>query len=243
MASSLAEASRMIAAAGSGGALLMVGQSQRYLPQYRAAKEIAGELGRLFQVRATIGHGGPQEWSSRGNWFFRADLAGLGVIGDLGVHKADMLRFLTGLEVRRVSAFKASHTGSEVEDNFVAVLEFAGGALGTLSGSWTTRGGPLYDLVLVGEKGTLRIDREEAAPLVLHRATGAREVVPVTLAAPDAEGVLHLAEVPEFVQAIRGERPNPVPGEEGYKALEICLAIDRSAREGRGVELPLDPER
>jgi predicted dehydrogenase len=234
MAVTLAEARAMIEAGRQSGALLMVGQTQRYFPQHRQAFQIvqSGALGRIFQVRTTFGHAGPLDWSPRGRWFITARLAGTGVIGDLGVHKADLLRYLTGQEVERVAAFKAAFELEELEDNAVAVLQLSGGALATLSASWTTRGGSFDDFVLVGEGGSLRVGVEPGAPLVLYRASGGR----VVYSLPEEAA---LAEVAEFVQAVLGARPNPLPGEEGYRALEICVAIDRSARTGKIVRLPL----
>lgn len=42
---------------------------------------------------------------------------GLGATGDLGAHKADLLRFMTGEEVISVAAFDSRAESTEVEDN------------------------------------------------------------------------------------------------------------------------------
>jgi len=146
---------------------------------------------------------------------------------------------LTGQEIESVAAFKAGFETEEVEDNAVAVLRLADGTLATLSASWTTRGGSIDSTVLIGEKGSLRIGTEPGAPLVLYEASGKRVSYQVPAGIPKLDGVDQLDEVPEFVEAVLGKRPNPIPGEEGYRALEICLAIDQSARAGRVVSLPL----
>ena len=244
MAVSLAEAKAMIEASHESGAVLMVGQTQRYVPCYQRALEIvrSGALGRLFEVHTSFGHAGPLSWSDRGRWFITASLAGTGVIGDLGVHKADMLRFLTGQEVESVAGFKAAFETEEVEDSAVAVLRLTEGTLVTLSASWNTRGGSIDSTALIGEQGSLRIGMEPDAPLVLYKASGERVSFPVPAGTPKVNGVIRLDEVPEFLEAALGKRPNPVPGEEGYRALEICLAIEQSARTGRVVSLPLPIE-
>jgi len=241
MAVTLADARAMIEAAHQNGVLLMVGQTERYTPCYRKALEIiqSGVLGRIHLIRTMLGHAGPFHWSPRGRWFITFSLAGMGVIGDLGVHKADMIRYLTGQEVESVAAFKAAFETEEVEDNAVAVLRLSGGTLATLSASWTTRGGNISDFTLVGEGGLLRIGAEPGSPLVLYKASGKRIAYPVPEGIPRVNGALQIDEVPEFVEAVLGERPNPVPGEEGYRALEICIAIDQSARTGKLVQLPL----
>lgn len=241
MAVSLAEAQAMIEAAQESGVLLMVGQSQRYVPCYRKAFQIieSGVLGHIFQVRTTLGHSGPLDWSPRGRWFITADLAGMGVMGDLGVHKADLLRYLTGQEVECVAAFKSAFETQEVEDNAVAVLQLSGGTLATLSASWTMKGKMIDDFVLVGEGGSLHIGAEPGSPLVLYKPSGERIAYSVPEGIPRVNGGLQLDEVSEFVQAVLGERPNPIPGAEGYRALEICIAIDQSARTGALVRLPI----
>jgi predicted dehydrogenase len=241
MAVSLAEAQAMMAAAQDSRALLMVGHSRRYFPSYRQAFALLrdGVLGRLFQVQAALGHSGPLDWSPRGQWFVTAALAGRGVIGDLAVHVADMLRFLTGQEVRQVAALQASFEQREVEDNAVAVLRLSGGALAVLSASWTLHGGIMDQVVLAGEEGILHVGVEKGYPLVLHKATGERIVYPVADGVPQVDGALQLDMIAEFVEAVLGQRPNPIPGEEGYRALEICIALERSARTGQIIHLPL----
>ena len=48
----------------------------------------------------------------------------------------------------------------------------------------------------------------------------------------------HRRQFEDFIAAIREDRPPLVDGEEGLKALEIVLAVYRSAREKELVELP-----
>jgi predicted dehydrogenase len=47
-----------------------------------------------------------------------------------------------------------------------------------------------------------------------------------------------LEEINDFVLAVSGEIPNPIPGEEGYRSLEVTAAIELSAQTGQLVELP-----
>ena len=46
-------------------------------------------------------------WSIDGkdSWFFKKDQAVIGAMADLGVHKADLLRFILGEEIIEVAAF------------------------------------------------------------------------------------------------------------------------------------------
>ena len=242
MAMSLDEAQEMIDVASKSEAILMVGHTQRFYPAHVRAKQIldSGALGRIYQVRTTFGHAGPQRWSPRGSWFLSADLGGLGVIGDLAVHKVDLLRFLTGEEVTSVAGVETSADDSEVEENAAAVMVLAGGGLATLSVSWTLRGGNIDDLVLIGDHGSLRVRAEPGAPLVLYREDGERIEYTVHPGIPLSDaGEWLLDEIPQFIAAALGEVPNPVPGIDGYRALEIVTAISRSAKTGMTVPLPL----
>src|SRR5690625_7748066 len=86
----------------------MIGHNQRFVSSHQKAKEIieTGELGKIYSFRTTFGHGGPEQWSAEGedSWFFKKDEAFIGAMGDLGVHKADLLRYLLGEEFIDVSA-------------------------------------------------------------------------------------------------------------------------------------------
>lgn len=241
MATSLADARRMIDAAESSGALLMVGHSQRFYPSYRRAHEIvrSGSLGKIRQVRGTLAHGGPLGWSPRGRWFTSSNLAGFGVAGDLGVHTADMMRFLTGEEVETVAGFVEAFELDEVEDNSVAVMQLSSGTLGLLSVSWTTRGGPIDEFSVIGEEGLLRVGVEADSPVVLYKASGERVAHDVPRGIPKRGEVFLLDEVSQFVEAALGKRPSPVTGEDGYRALEICAGIIRSSYRREVVQLPI----
>jgi predicted dehydrogenase len=241
MAVTLDEGRAMIDAARETGSLLMVGHSKRYVPRNQKAFEIirSGMLGRIIQVSVILAHSGPLDWSPRGKWFVTAGLAGRGVIGDLAVHEVDLVRYLTGQEVQRVAAFDAAFEQHEVEDNAVAVMHLSGGTLATLVASWTLRGGNMDSLLVIGERGSLRVGVEAGSPLVAYLAPGERRSFAVPREIPMIDGVLQLDQVPEFVEAALGERPNPIPAIEGYRALEVCIAIERSAHTGELVELPL----
>ena len=50
---------------------------------------------------------GPEGWSVEGKegWFFQKEKAFVGAMGDLGVHKADLLRYVLGEEIVEVGSF------------------------------------------------------------------------------------------------------------------------------------------
>src|SRR5690606_39015012 len=109
MATSATEARDMIAAAERNGKFLMIGMNQRLMPPHVKAREIlaSGRLGKVICFETNFKHAGPDYWSVDGaeSWFFRKEQAVLGVNGDLGIHKADLMRYLLGQEFTKVGGF------------------------------------------------------------------------------------------------------------------------------------------
>jgi len=243
MACSSAEAKRMVDTAKQCKKLLNVDQSQRLFPPHVKAKEVidSGILGKILHVTAMFGHAGPENWSPTGKWFFRKKEARFGAMADLGVHKADLIRFLTGKEVAEVSAFferlEKKHT--DVEDNFVSTLKFTDGTVGTLAASWTVKGMEANYTILHCENGSFRIcelpDRPLVANLVKPECEIAFEVPPaVTNEDEEAWG---LDASGRFVRAAMGREKPYCPGSEGKKSLEVILAAEKAALTGRTVKL------
>lgn len=242
MALTLREADRMLAAAKRRKKLLMVSQTQRFSAVHKKAKEVidSGILGRILHVTTAFGHPGPEGWSPRGKWFFQKKKAGFGPMADLGIHKADLLRYLTGKEVAAVFAFKSRqekrHT--DVEDNFVSVLRFTDGTLGTLTTSWTVRGMETNYTYLYCEKGTLAISVIPGRPLVAFLSDPECVIdLPVPAIQTNIEDTWQLGIVDNFAASILGREKCLVTGEEGRKALEIILAADKAGETGKTVKL------
>jgi len=242
MATSSAEAQKMIDAAKKAGVLLMVNQSQRRAPAHRKAKEVldSGILGKILFVSAMFGHSGPENWSPTGKWFFNKKQARFGAMADLGVHKADLLRFLTGKEIVEIGAFseRLEKKGATVEDNFASCIKFSDGTIGMLGASWTVKGKSADYTYLHCENGTLHINVTEAKPLVAHLHKPKCEIVfDVTDELNRYEGSWGLDVGGGFVRAILGKEAPFCTGEEGKKSLEVILAAEKAAASGKTVKL------
>ncbi len=148
MATSSADAQRMVDAAALSGKVLMIGHNQRLAPAHRLAKEIleSGRLGRVLSFQTAFSHGGPESWLNQKNacnvWFFISDQSAFGVLGDMAIHKLDLLCWLLDDDVADVKAFtgtldKHFENGAPipVEDNAAAALRFNSGAVGALLSS------------------------------------------------------------------------------------------------------------
>ena len=103
MAVTLAECESMVAAAERNGKHLMIGHNMRFDPVHRKAKELldGGIIGDIITFRATMGNAGPENWSMEAGstWFFDKQKAAMGALSDLGIHKVDLLQYLTGQKV------------------------------------------------------------------------------------------------------------------------------------------------
>lgn len=176
MAVTIEECEAMAAAAEKSGKALMIAQNQRLTAAHKYARRLVeeGTIGKVLTFRTTFGHGGPEKWSiNPGNdtWFFNKEKAALGAMADLGIHKTDLIQYLLGQNVVKVKAVlttldKVDGGGNpiSVDDNAFCIYTMSGGAVGTMTASWTYYGQEDNSTILYGTKGILRIyDRPEYA--------------------------------------------------------------------------------
>lgn len=239
MATSSDEARRMNEAAKKAGKLLMVDQSQRLFPPHVKAKEVldSGMMGKILFVSATFGHEGPEHWSPTGKWFFQKDKARWGAMADLGVHKADLVRYLTGKEIEEISAYTARlEKKGTVEDNFVSCIRFEDGTVGTLCASWTVKGMEANYTILHCENGTLRVAELPGEPLLAQMVKPRCEIsFDVPAAVTNYAESWGLDVSGKFARACMGLEKPYCTGEEGAKSLAVILAAEKSVQTGKSV--------
>ncbi|HHX41178.1 MAG TPA: Gfo/Idh/MocA family oxidoreductase [Armatimonadetes bacterium] len=248
MATTREEARAMIDAAAKAGKNLMIGHNQRLMPPHVCAKEIleSGKLGKVISFRTAFAHPGPEFWSvdnHAGTWFFKKGIASLGVTGDLGVHKADLMRWLLGDEFSEVSAVittlnKRYPDGTliDIDDNAVLTLRTRGGVLGTLMVSWTNYGAEDNWTVLYCEKGVLSIGTDPVWNVVVSYRNGDVEQHKVgeisTNTKQVSSGVLD-----QFVAEIQAGKKPAIDGEEGYRALDVILTAMEAAAANKTMKI------
>ena len=149
MAVTLAECESMVAAAEFNNRHLMIGHNMRFDPVHRRAKELLeqGVIGDVITFRTGLGTSGPEGWSMEGNWFFDKKKAVMGALSDLGIHKIDLMQYLTGQTVIETTAKILTlnkHDREDhligVDDNALCILRMNGGSAGTMAASWTVYG-------------------------------------------------------------------------------------------------------
>lgn len=229
MAISSEEGEAMIAAAAKSGVKLMVGHNQRYMPPHVKAKEVlrSGRLGRVLTFRTSFGHPGPEGWSvdGRNSWFFRKEEAFVGAMGDLGVHKSDLIRWLLEDEVVEIAALVDTLDKKEtkVDDNAVCVLRMASGAIGSLVASWTYYKGEDNSTILWCENGVMKIGTHPDDQVIVELRDGTVERYKVGAIATNTKQTKS-GVIDAFVDALLQNRTPDVPGEEGLRSLQVILA-------------------
>jgi predicted dehydrogenase len=195
IARTLEEADRMIATAQAVGKKLMVGHVERFNPVVTELKRLigSGELGRIHQMHAR--RIGP----------FPQRVQDVGVILDLATHDIDVMHFLTGGSVVRVSA----ETNAPREDMLAGVLRFDTGAVGVLDVHWLGTD-KIRELTVVAEGGTF------AADYLTQRLLGG-----ATVARREPLRIEH----EQFAECILSDGTPFVSGTEGRATLSVALRL------------------
>ena len=250
MAVTMEQCQAMVDAARESGKRLMIGHNQRLAPAHRKAKELltSGALGRVITFQSTFGHKGPEMWSmdkSANTWFFKKASASFGSMADLGIHKIDLMRYLIGSEITSVySTMKVldkkfpDGTPIEVDDNSVEILNFADGAMGTVTTSWTHYGEECNASVLYCEKGIMKLYADPQYSLKVVNADGTRVLYALDrLQTNDDAQQASSGVIDEFVSAIEENRPSVLDAADVIRSMRAVFACLRSAEEGRLIAL------
>ena len=248
MATTLADCEAMVDCAKKNGKFLMIGHNQRLAKAHMEAKRLIDEglIGDIITFRTSFGHGGPETWAikpGKDTWFFDKSKAAMGVMADLGVHKTDLIQYLTGQRVVRTTARlvtldKRGEDGEliGVDDNAVCIYEMSGGAFGTMTASWTYYGAEDNSTVLYGTKGIMRIYDDPAHSIVVKLADGQELVYDVeqiqTNDNQTKSGVIDL-----WVDCLKNNRAPEISGESALYAMRAVFASIESSQTGKTVEI------
>jgi predicted dehydrogenase len=107
--------------------LLTTGQTLRYNQVIQLFKQELSAMGTLYSFSANQ----RLEPSTIG-WHEQPALAGAGVSFHTAVHVFDALRFITGLEIKRVMAVTGSHCNAVLEDLLLVLVEMENNVIGTV---------------------------------------------------------------------------------------------------------------
>jgi predicted dehydrogenase len=152
------EAADIVSVARRADRILKVGFTLRFHPALRRAHEISamGDLGPLFFIHATYGHGGRPGYEKE--WRGDPDLAGGGELLDQGVHLLDLSRwFLGDVDVTAAVTPRWHWEVAPLEDNAFVLLQAPGGQVASMHTSWTMWKNR-FSFEVFGRDGYARID-------------------------------------------------------------------------------------
>jgi UDP-N-acetylglucosamine 3-dehydrogenase len=247
MATTREDAKAMIDAAKKNGKFLMIGLNQRLMPPHVKARKIlqSGALGKPLSFRTAFQHPGPEGWSvdAGKSWFFKKGEAFMGVTGDLGVHKADLLRWLLGQEFAEVCGIlstldKRDPNGKliDLDDNAYLTLKTTGGIIGSMILSWTNYGAEENYTVIFCQNGVLSIGTDPTWGVIVDYRNGERELHKVGEMSTNTKQVAS-GIIDSFTQAIANNKPPEIDGMEGYKSLDIILTAMEAAKSGKTMRI------
>ena len=226
-----AEAVEMVEACREAGVQLLEGFMYRYDPRHARLRELVadGAIGDLRQINTAFCFPITRD---PGNVRLSTKLAG-GALGDLGTYCVSVSRLHMGGEPRRVMARMTDDPEFGVDFDGNAVLEFDEGRTAMVAFSFLTS--RRHFLELVGTEGTLRVERHVLAPGESTRIEVQTPSGTVTERFPPFD--TYQAEVENLGDAIRGEAPPLVDGDEAIRQIRVLDAVRASARRGEWVAL------
>jgi predicted dehydrogenase len=234
IARSLTDAAAMCRAADEAGVALMTVANKRYSPPYRRLKRLV-ESGPLRQPAMFVGK-------------FNLGYDYVSLLESGTIHLFDLALFLMG-PATSVSALGVNRYGGDRPaypvDNVVITLEFASGAVGSLTTSATALSLKPWERVEIYANHAWAAVEDQHELIVYDSETrGAqswRPVVPNTLLFDEEFGG-YMGIVENFAQVIRGVETPLVTGWDGYRAYELLTATHLSLARRESVRLPLEPD-
>lgn len=217
----------------------------RSIQEMRRALE-AGRFGKLSHGSIHV------RWNRNKDYYTQAPWRGTwaqdgGALMNQCIHGIDLLRWMLGDEVVEVYAQTAQqfHHYLECEDIGMGVVKFKNGAVATIEGTTNVFPKNLEEtLYLFGENGTVKVGGKscnaidvwqfaEEQPHDAEIQKGFYEEV------ENVYGNGHTCVYADMVMAIQEDRAPYIDAHAGKRALEMVLAIYKSAAEGQPVKLPL----
>jgi predicted dehydrogenase len=155
-------------------------------------------------------------------------------------HSFDLLRLFGG-EIDDVFAFLADPRGIDVFTSAAVSMRFRTGAIGSLLGSWdSSYAHPgAQSLEVSGTEGRLQVENVvDAVRLFRHGSAEYQEWRPGLFDSRRRDFWQTIdVHVQAFVDAVLADKPPPVTGNDGLRALELTFAAIRSFEEGKAVKI------
>ncbi len=202
-----------------------------------------GRFGKIYTVQSNVFWQRPQEYYDMAKWRGTWELDG-GAFMNQASHYVDAISWLVG-SVDYVLADTATMARNiEAEDTGSAIIKFRNGAIGTINVTMLTYPKNFEgSITVLGERGSVKIggialnkfekwdfeDYDDDDKLIEES-----EYTP-----PNVYGLGHFPYYKNVIASLNNEADAMTDGRSGKKSLELILAIYKSAKLGKRINLPL----
>ena len=203
-------------------------------------------FGKMLHGTAHIRWNRGEEYYTQSSWRGTWEQDG-GALMNQCIHNIDLLRWMMGNDVDEVIGMtdNLNHSFIEAEDLGLALIKFTNGSYGIIEGTTNVFPENLEEtLYLFGEKGTVKAGGKSVNIIEEWRFADKndnpdkiKQVYKET--PPNVYGYGHTALYADVVDSIKNNREPYINAYDGRSALELVLAIYKSAAEGKSVKLPL----
>lgn len=201
-----------------------------------------GLLGKIVCADVYMKYNRTQDYYNSGSWRGTKRIDGGGALMNQGIHGVDLIQYLAG-PIKSVFAFSKTLVRKiEVEDTLSAVAEYQNGATGVIQATTSVFPGYPRKLEINGDKGSIAleensitrwdIDNGKFEDIVLQPALMSSASTPTAIS---TDG--HIRQFLDVIRAIKTKSAPLIDAKEGRKAVDIILAIYRSAEDERPVNL------
>lgn len=248
IALSLEEADEIIAKAKEKNVKVSACHQNRFNKSIQKIREAIEQnrFGRLLHGTAHIRWNREKDYYKQAPWRGTWEQDG-GALMNQCIHNIDLLRWMMGEEIVEVIGItdNLKHNYIEAEDFGLALIKFKNGSYGVIEGTTNVYPKNLEEtLYIFGEKGTVKAGGK-SVNIIEEWQFADRLDDPNEVKAnyqenpPNIYGFGHKPLYTDVINAIENDRDPYITAEDGRKALELVLAIYKSAAEGKSIILPL----
>lgn len=248
IALSLEDADKIIEAGHRKGVKVCACHQNRFNKSIQMIREALekGRFGKLLYGTAHIRWARDHEYYDRASWRGTWEQDG-GALMNQCIHDIDLLRWMMGDDVVRVIGMtdRLKHPYIQAEDLGIALVQFANGSYGIIEGTTDVFPKNLEEtLYIFGDKGTVKaggdavnlLEEWNFSDYIDEPEEVKKECSELP---PNVYGFGHTKLYRDVIDAIENDREPYVNGEAGRRALEMVLAIYKSAATGEPVDLPM----
>ncbi len=235
---SVAKIKEVLAAVKEAGVKFQVGFNRRFDHNFRRVREFVenGTVGEPHLLRVTSRDPAPPSVE------YIASSGGLFL--DMMIHDFDMVRYLSGSEVKKVTAFGANLIDPAIGkagdiDTATVTLELENGALAVIDNSRQAVYGYDQRVEVFGSKGVAQAFNDKPSNVEVSTAD-AVTTDKIRYFFLDRYTGAFVDQFVSFIKALKGEAEVPVDALDGLRAVEVALAATESLRSGKTITMEYD---